>query len=211
MNQVQIFGRLTRDPELRFTPQGKAVIDFSLAVNRYGNNEADFFDCVAWEKQAENIGISCKKGHRLLIWGRLQQDRWTDNSGQNRTAVKIQVSGFSFIEPPPQSQQQTQPPAGPPQYQGPPGYQPPANPPQYQGPPNYQPPAGPPQYQGPPGQQSQASGGYQQPAHPGYPPPQYNQPPMAPPGGHLPGPMGAPYQGQPHSGGYFGPLDDVPF
>lgn len=210
MNQVAIFGRLTRDPELRYTPQGKAVANFTLALNRIGgNNEADFFDCVAWEKQAENIANSCHKGHRLLVWGRLQQEKWTDQQQQNRTAVKIVATGFSFIEPPPQGGQ-TAPQAGPPSgYQGQPGYQqpgyvpPPAGGPGYPGPGGYPPAA--------PGQQP---GGY--PGQGAAPPPpagQYGQPPAGryqqPPGQPPAGPPpGQPYQGQQ---GYSGNLSDVPF
>jgi single-strand DNA-binding protein len=157
MNHVGVLGRLTRDPELRYTPQGRAVVDFTLAVHRHGaDNETDFFECTAWEKQAENIANSCQKGHRLLVWGRLRQEKWTDQNQQPRTTVKIIVTGFSFIEPPPQQQQQYQAPAtAPPQYQGygPQGY---GQQPGYGGPPmpptGGYPPAGsgqPPGYQGP--------------------------------------------------------------
>lgn len=192
MNQVGLFGRLTRDPELRYTQNGKAVVNFSLAVNRYSDNEADFFDCVAFDKQAENIANSCRKGHRLLVWGRLQQDRWTDQQGQNRSAVKIILSGFSFIEPPPQQQNQ-QPPTGQPQYQGQPqGYQqPPTGYPGYQQPPHY-PPAGQPGYVPPTSQ-----------------PPYQGQSPAGPPNQPPQGQIGFQFPGQ--AGGYQGNLDDIPF
>lgn len=209
MNQVQLFGRLTRDPEMRYTPQGKAVVNFSLAVSRYGENEADFFECTAWEKQAENINNSCKKGHRLLIWGRLHQDRWTDQqTQQNRSAVKIVVSGFSFIEPPPQQGQPgAQPPAGPPAY-GPPGY---GYPPQ--GYPGYVPPAAgvyPPSSQPPAQQQGQYLGRLGGPPPGGqHPPAQHTQSPAGPPSGPPPGYQ---YPGhQPPAGGYSGNIDDIPF
>lgn len=103
MNQISIFGRLTRDPELKYTQAGKPVTNFTIAVNRYGdNNEADFFECNAWDKQAENINNSCKKGHRILIWGYLRQEKWTDQqTQQQRSAVKVVVTGFNFIEPAP--------------------------------------------------------------------------------------------------------------
>lgn len=169
MNHVSIFGRFTRDPELKYTPQGKAVVSFSLAVNRYDGNEADFFDCEAWEKQAENIANSCRKGHRLLVWGRLRQDRWTDQqTQQNRSAVRIVVQGFSFIEPPPQQQGQ---PAAPPAYGPPPGYT-------QQMPPGYVPPAqAPAQIQVRPAAQPPAPGFNQYQGHPPYP----GQTPPAPP------------------------------
>jgi single-strand DNA-binding protein len=184
MNQVSLFGRLTRDPELRYTQSGKAVVNFTLAINRFGeNNEADFFDCVVWDKQAELIANSCKKGHRLLVWGRLQQDKWQDQQGQNRTTIKIMVSGFSFIEPKQEGQTPTnQPPTRQGQQQG---YVPPANGGYPQQPPGY-PPAG---YQPP------APGGYQPPNYQGQPPAggQYSQPPAQPPAGQYGQP---PLQGQ---------------
>lgn len=198
MNQVQLFGRLTRDPELRYTQSGKAVANFTLAINRFGgNNEADFFDCTAWDKQAELISNSCKKGHRLLIWGRLQQEKWTDQqTQQQRFKVAVVVSGFSYIEPAPQNQGQQQP-----AYGQQPGYQ---QPPQAGG------------YGNPPGYIPPNPGAYPPPAGP---PAQYGQPPQgqytAPPAGP---PAGAPPQGQGHrqsagppQQGYSGNLNDIPF
>jgi len=101
-------GRLTKDPELRTTQNNKQVVSFSIAINRFGDNgDADFFDCQAWDKQAELIANSCKKGHRINISGRLRQERWQDQqSGQSRFAIKIQVQNFDFIEPKDQPQQQ---------------------------------------------------------------------------------------------------------
>lgn len=219
MNQVAIMGRFTRDPELRYTQQGKAVANFSIAVNRIGgNNEADFFECVAWEKQAELISNSCQKGHRLLIWGRLQQEKWTDQQTQQpRTTVKVMVSGFDFIEPAQQQQgqapPQNRPPAGPPSYQSPPdGYQQPGygQQPGYipPGPGGFQPPPPAPGQQGgypgqgaPPtgqyGQGQSQSGAYRQ---------QPGQPPAGPPAGQQGYQQ---YQGQQQ--GFIGNIDDVPF
>lgn len=106
MNSVTLMGRFTRDPEARQTQSGKTVARFTLAISRYGENkEADFFDCTAWEKNAENILKSCKKGDRLLVWGRLQQEKWTDQQGQARNSIKVIVSGFNFIEPAPEQNQ----------------------------------------------------------------------------------------------------------
>jgi len=204
VNQVGILGRFTRDPELRYTPQGKAVVRFTLALNRYGNNnEADFFDCEAWEKQAENIANSCSKGHRLLVWGRLKQDRWTDQqTQQTRTTVRIAVQGFSFIEPPPSQGQAAHPqgPAG-----GYPGYPSPA------GAPGYVPPPGPGGYPPYLGQQGPGQ----------YPPGQYHQGPPGPPSGypaagqHSKPPAGAPGMPPgpqpPGQQGFSGNFDDIPF
>lgn len=208
MNQVAIMGRFTRDPELRYSQSGKPVAKFTLAVNRYSDNEADFFDCTAFDKQAENISNSCQKGHRLLVLGRLQQDRWTDQqTQQQRTAVKILVSSFDFIEPPQQQRQappQNRPPVGPPPYQGPPtGYQQPGygQQPGYipPGPGGFQPPTGPPpaeQYR-----QGQPQSG------------QYRQQPGHPPAGPPTGQQGFPQQYQGQQQGFTIALNDdnIPF
>ena len=98
MNNVQLLGRLTNNPELKYIASEKAVVSFTLAVNRIYGEGADFFDCEAWGKQAELISDSCAKGHRLSVWGRLQQDKWQDKDGQNRYKIKVVVAGFNFIE-----------------------------------------------------------------------------------------------------------------
>lgn len=199
MNQVTIFGRLTADPEGRYSQAGKAVVNFSLAVNRYGSDDADFFNCTAFDKQAELIVNSCKKGHRLLVWGRLQQEKWTDQqSGQQRTTIKIIANGFNFIEPKPENQQQA-----------PPAQQPPARPPMQQGYPQQGYPQGgyPPQQ---PGYIPPAQGGYppqqgQPPAYPGYPPQGQQQNP--------PAQQQQPNQQYPNQQqfGFNGNINDVPF
>lgn len=104
-NRVIVAGNLTRDPELKYTPQGAAVCNFALAVNRYWNNkqtgqrqeETSFLDCEAWGKTAELISQWCKKGKPLLVEGRLKQDRWQDQqTGQNRSKIKIVVEQMQF-------------------------------------------------------------------------------------------------------------------
>ena len=108
MNSLQILGRLTRDPEIK-NANGKSVCQFAIAVNR-NKEEADFFECVAWEKTAETISQYVKKGQRILIDGRLQQDRWKDQqSGENRSTVKIILNRFDFIEAAEQQNAQQQP------------------------------------------------------------------------------------------------------
>lgn len=129
MNSVQILGRLTKDPEVRYTQDGKAVSEFSIAFNR-SKEDADFYDCTAWEKTAENIANYFKKGQRILIDGRLQQDKWRDQqSGETRSKIKIIVNRFDFIEPAGENQQgqpaprqQSAPPTPPPGYGRPPAY-----------------------------------------------------------------------------------------
>lgn len=97
VNNITVLGNITRDPELRFTPNGTAVASFGLAVNRNIQNknsgewetQVDFFNVTAWYKLAENCAESLSKGDRVLISGRLSQDSWESKEGQKRSAVKI--------------------------------------------------------------------------------------------------------------------------
>jgi single-strand DNA-binding protein len=100
-NQVTITGNITDDPELRFTPSGQAVANFTVAVNRrFRNNQTNewedrldgFFRCSCWRDQAENVAESLTKGTRVVVVGRLQQRSWDDaESGQKRSTIEIQV------------------------------------------------------------------------------------------------------------------------
>lgn len=102
-----ITGNLTRDPELRTTPNGASVCSFSVAVNRVyrdsnGEQREDvsFIDCSAWGKLGEMIGQYAKKGAGVLVSGRLDQRSWEDkNSGQKRSRVEIVVEDFNFTGP----------------------------------------------------------------------------------------------------------------
>lgn len=103
MNKCIELGRLTKDPEIRYTTNGKVVATFTLAVDREfkndrGEREADFINCVAWGKAAELIGNSCGKGHRLCVEGRLQIRQYDDKNGQRRWMTEVIVSGFDFVE-----------------------------------------------------------------------------------------------------------------
>ena len=103
-NKVVLLGRLVRDPEVRYAPSNqKAVAQFTLAVdrpfaNQQGQKEADFIPCVVWGKQAELIGNSCGKGHRLLVEGRLQIRNYDGKDGQKHWVTEIIVNNFEFIE-----------------------------------------------------------------------------------------------------------------
>ena len=100
-----ITGNLTRDPELRTTPNGANVCSFSVAVNRVyrdsnGEQKEDvsFIDCSAWGKLAEMINQYAKKGSGVLVSGRLDQRSWEDkNGGGKRSRVEIVVEDFNFI------------------------------------------------------------------------------------------------------------------
>ena len=103
MNKVMLLGRLTKDPEIRYTTNQKVVATFTLAVDRPftgvdGKKEADFIPCVVWGKPAELIGNSCAKGHRLLVEGRLQIRNYEGKDGAKKFVAEVIVSGFDFIE-----------------------------------------------------------------------------------------------------------------
>ena len=96
MNLVVVSGRMTRDPELKYTSGGKAYTTFTLAVQKT-KDEAEFIDCVAWEKTAENIAEYFRKGNRILIQGRLNVNSYEQN-GEKRKSVKVQAFNFEFID-----------------------------------------------------------------------------------------------------------------
>ena len=103
LNRIILIGRLTRDPELKYTPAGTAVASFSLANSRSystGGEKKDqvsYFDCVAWSKMGEIITEYCKKGKQIAVEGRLQQRRWDDQDGNKKTKVEIVVENFQFL------------------------------------------------------------------------------------------------------------------
>ena len=96
MNVVILMGRLTRDPELKYTSNGKAYTTFTLAVQKT-KDEAEFIDCVAWEKTAENIAEYFGKGNRILIQGRLNISNYEQN-GEKRKFTRVQAFNFEFID-----------------------------------------------------------------------------------------------------------------
>ena len=105
LNQVVLVGRLVRDPELRYTPQGSAVCEFTLASNRRFTKkdgekveEVIFVDTVAWNKLAENSAEYLKKGRMVAVAGSLTQDRWEDETtGQKRSKIRIQANSVQFL------------------------------------------------------------------------------------------------------------------
>lgn len=99
ISNVTLMGNLARDPELRYTPQGTAVCEVTIAVSekrKGGDEEVSFFDCLFWNRPAEVVAEYCRKGKPLLITGKLKQERWTNKDGANRTKVVIVASGFEF-------------------------------------------------------------------------------------------------------------------
>ena len=96
MNVVILMGRMTRDPELKYTSGGKAYANFTLAVQKT-KDDAEFIDCVAWEKTAETIAEYFRKGRKILVQGRLNVSSYEQN-GEKRKSTKVVVSSFEFVE-----------------------------------------------------------------------------------------------------------------
>jgi single-strand DNA-binding protein len=97
-------GNLTKDPELRYTPQGTAVANLRMAVNRKFRNknqelkeETCFVNVVVWDKQAEACNQYLKKGSPLFIEGRLQSRSWEDNAGQKRSVIEVRAERAQFL------------------------------------------------------------------------------------------------------------------
>lgn len=104
LNRVVLVGRITRDPELRYTQTGIPVVSFSLAVDsgfgdQQGERKADFFNCVAWRNNAENMAKFIKKGALLGIDGRLQSRTYQTQNGENRYVVEVVCDTVRFLEP----------------------------------------------------------------------------------------------------------------
>ncbi len=102
LNRVVLVGNLTRDPELRATPNGYTVANFGIAVNRIrankqGEKEADFFTIITWNKLADICGQYLKKGSPVAIEGRLQSRSWETSEGQKRSTVEVVADNVQFL------------------------------------------------------------------------------------------------------------------
>lgn len=133
LNHITIMGRLTRDPELRYTQSGTPVASFTVAVDRDytgqdGGRETDFIDCVSWRQGAEFVDKYFHKGSMIVVDGRLQSRKWQDRDGNSRTSWEIladhtyfgeskrrdesqsgDYSSFDNYNPPPRASQPSQP------------------------------------------------------------------------------------------------------
>jgi len=109
LNHIVLMGRLTRDPELRRTGNGKPVASFTLACDRdiknsqTGERDVDFVDCVAWNGTAEMVSKYFSKGRMAAVSGRLQVRNWTDTEGAKRRNVEILVDAVYFCDSKPSS------------------------------------------------------------------------------------------------------------
>ena len=102
INQVTLMGRLTRDPEQRTTSTGKTIASFSIAVDRFGQDDtADFFNVTAWEKLGELVTQYLNKGSRVLVQGRLRQDTWDDKeTGKKQSRIEVTATDVTFLDSP---------------------------------------------------------------------------------------------------------------
>lgn len=105
LNKVELIGNITRDPELRYTPGGKAVCTFSIATNRQwktesgeAKEEAEFHRIVAWDKLGETCAQYLKKGSRIYVEGRIQSRKWTGQDNVERTTVEIVILTMIMLD-----------------------------------------------------------------------------------------------------------------
>ncbi|MFA5287377.1 MAG: single-stranded DNA-binding protein [Candidatus Omnitrophota bacterium] len=112
-NKVLLMGNLTKDPELRYTPQGTAVANLRLAVNRkYRDKNKElkedvcFITAVVWNKQAETCNQYLHKGSAVFVEGRLASRSWEDNAGAKRNVIEVQAERVQFLGAPGQSKPQ---------------------------------------------------------------------------------------------------------
>lgn len=103
LNRTILVGRLTRDPELKYTSNGTAVTNFTVAVNRpftnqQGERDADFVNCVIWRKPAENLANYMRKGSQIGVDGRLQSRTYDDKDGKTVYVTEVVADSVQFLE-----------------------------------------------------------------------------------------------------------------
>lgn len=115
INRVILVGRITKDPEIRYTPNGVSSVSFTIACDRpfvgqNGERGADFISCVAWRQTADFISRYIKKGHMMSVEGRIQTRQYQDQQGQTRYVTEVLVEQAASLQPrdPNQPQAQTQ-------------------------------------------------------------------------------------------------------
>lgn len=104
LNKVLLIGNLTKDPEIRYTPAGDAVLNFTIGTNRRyttkageQKEEATFVSCTAWGKTAENIANFLKKGDPLFLEGRIRNEEYDDKEGKKQSKTKVTVDFVTFM------------------------------------------------------------------------------------------------------------------
>lgn len=111
INQVTLVGRITKDPELKWTPDGKAVTNITLAVNRHYKNpngeiDADFVHCTLWGKTAENTSNYCRKGSVIGVTGRIQTRNYENQEGKRVYVTEVVAEGVRFLSTKPIQEKQ---------------------------------------------------------------------------------------------------------
>lgn len=109
MNNVNLTGRLTKDVDIRYTSSNKAVASFTIAVDKFVNGEkqADFINCVVWEKQAENLNRFCRKGSKVAIEGCIQTRTYDAKDGTKRNIVEVLAHNIEYLDNKPQGVKET--------------------------------------------------------------------------------------------------------
>jgi single-strand DNA-binding protein len=103
VNKLILIGRMVRDPEMKYTSSGQGVVNASIAVDRFtknadGEKDCDFFNLVAWRKQAEFMEKYLKKGRLVYVEGRMQSRRYTDNTGNRRQVWECVVDNIQGLD-----------------------------------------------------------------------------------------------------------------
>lgn len=106
MNKVILTGRITKDIDLRYTESNKAVCEFSIAINRIGQEQTDFINCVVWEKQAENLKKYQSKGSLIAVLGSMRVEKYQDKEGNNRYKTYVLVENIEYLETKKDTQEQ---------------------------------------------------------------------------------------------------------
>ena len=105
LNRVVLVGRLTKDPEIRYTQSNVPVVSFTIAVNRQfansatGEKDTDFIPIIVWRKQAENVKNYTHKGSLVAVDGRIQTRTYDDNNGVRKYVTEVVADNVSFLEP----------------------------------------------------------------------------------------------------------------
>lgn len=106
MNSVNLIGRLTKKPELRYTQSNTAVCEFSLAVNRIGQEQTDFITCVVWKAQAENLVKYQDKGSLIAVNGSLRVDTYDNEQGERRYKTYVLANNIEYLSSKKETQEQ---------------------------------------------------------------------------------------------------------
>lgn len=109
MNNISLTGRITKDPEIRYTPNNNGYVMFTIAVDRnykdaQGNKQSDFIPCVAWNSQADFISRYVKKGNLIEITGSIQSRNYQNQQGENRIIIEVILDSVSNLTPRPKEE-----------------------------------------------------------------------------------------------------------